>query len=82
MDEARKAQIMADLGKYSGAYPLMQEGDYTSRDLIETFGMSAGNSPTEFMKQVVAQDPEIWEMLQVVDRIGARRWFWVLRKKI
>lgn len=81
MDEARKTKILADLAKYSGEYPLVQEDDYTARDISEAFGMSAGNSPVEYMRRAVEEDPELWEILQVVDRPGSRRWFWVLRPK-
>ena len=81
MDDDRRAKIKADLSKYSGQFPLYQDDDYTTRDIVDTFGMSAGNSPIDFMRDVVAQDPGLWEILKVVDRPGSRRWFWVLRPK-
>lgn len=81
MDDDRRAQILADLAKYSGEYEVAQEGDYTARDISDAFGMSAGNSPVDYMRRAVEEDPDLWEMLQVVERPGSRRWFWVLRRK-
>lgn len=81
MDEERKERILEELDKYGDGYPLAQDGDITTRDLIKRYRMSAGTTPLEFMRRAVAADPDLWLMAQVVSRPGSRRWFWVLRRK-
>ena len=79
MDADRKLKILAELDAYSGDYPLMQENDITTSDLAKRYHLTV---PLSYMRRVVDAEPDKWEMLQVVDKPGSRRWFWVLRRKV
>ena len=82
MDEAKRQRMIADLAKYAGDYPLVQDGDYTSNDIVEVFGLSPGDSPVDFMDRAIEEEPQLWEKVQVVSKPFSRRWFWVLRRKV
>lgn len=78
MDDAKKAAMLAELDRYAAEYPIVQEGDVTCQDIAERYGVS---QPIVYMRRVIELAPDAWEMVQVVDRPGSRRWFWVLRKR-
>lgn len=76
-----KQAAFAVLDERAKKYPLIQDGDLTTQDLQDRYGMSAGNAPISFMQDIVTANPEIWQMLKVVEKPGSKRWFWVLRLK-
>ena len=74
-----KQMALVALDKQAIKYPVIQDGDLTTRDLRKRYGMSAGDSPVDFMQEVAAANPDVWQMLKAVERPGSKRWFWVLR---
>jgi len=74
-----RAEMLAELEALSNSYPVVQEGDFTSQDIIREKDITV---PIPYMRRVAASDPEHWQMLQVVDKPGLRRWYWVLRRKV
>jgi len=73
-----RAEMLAEIETLSNSYPVVQEGDFTSQDIIREEHITV---PIPYMRRIAAADPEHWQMLQVVDKPGLRRWYWVLRRK-
>jgi len=78
MDTDVMEQILEDIVAFGEKYPLIRVGDITGA-FLRTKGVSR---PADWMLNRCKEHPDKLERLQVVDRPGSHRWFWVLRRKV
>lgn len=72
-----KTAILEDLDRYMDEYPPMQDGDITSMDIAERYGITVRSS-LDRMRKIAKDHPEEWSLLQVTHKSNG--WCWVLRK--
>jgi hypothetical protein len=78
MKDDLKSQLLDELNQLIHEYPMPQEGDVDSREIMKERGISHSSS-VELMHKICNNYPDKYQMIRVQCKTGG--WKWVLRKK-